>query len=210
MTKKSWTLTIETDRLILRPQQPSDYEAWYAAFAGRSPSQHQYDEGQINLVGCDTDWFADVCQRHQAQALSDYAYIFSIFCRQTQRHLGYVDLSTIQREEKQWANLGYSIHNQYWRQGFGKEAVGAALAAGFELLGYHRIEAAINLDNYASIALAQSVGLHQECIRRGFYYENDRWVDHVIYVALPSDLGLEEKAPERSLARYPDYLNQKL
>ncbi|NEQ97380.1 MAG: GNAT family N-acetyltransferase, partial [Cyanothece sp. SIO2G6] len=83
----------------------------------------------------------------------------------------------------------------YWRQGFGREAVKAALIGGFEHLGYHRIEAAINLDNHPSIALAQSVGLQQECVRRGFYYENGQWVDHVIYVVLPSDLGLAENPP---------------
>lgn len=71
----------------------------------------------------------------------------------------------------------------------------AALRVEFENLGYHRIEAAINLDNHLSIALAQSVGLQKECIRRGFYYENEQWVDHLIYVALPSDLGLVEKPP---------------
>ena len=53
----------------------------------------------------------------------------------------------------------------------------------------------INLDNQASIALAQSVGMQKECIRRGFFYENEQWVDHFIYVALPSDLGLVEKPP---------------
>lgn len=187
MRKISWALTIETERLILRPLEPSDYEAWYTGFANRLPQQSQYDEGQICLEDYDRDWFVDLCDRHQAQALSDYAYIFGVFSKQTGQHLGFVDLSTIQREEKQWANLGYSIHNQYWQQGFGKESVKALLRAGFETLGYHRIEAAINLDNHLSIALAQSVGLIKECIRREFYYENDQWVDHIIYVALSSD-----------------------
>ena len=76
-----------------------------------------------------------------------------------------------------------------------KEAVRAALIAGFDRLDYHRIEAAINLDNQASIALAQSVGMQKECIRRGFLYENEQWVDHLIYVALPHDLSLSEKSP---------------
>jgi [ribosomal protein S5]-alanine N-acetyltransferase len=190
-----WTLKIETKRLILRPQTADDYQSWYASHAERLPSQSPYDEGQISLDNCDANWFAELCQRHQQQAAIDYAYIFAIFSKQTDRHLGYVDISTIQREEKQWANLGYSIHNQYWRQGFGKEAIKAAVIAGFEHLGYHRIEAAINLDNHQSIALAQSVGLQQECVRRGFYYENERWVDHLIYVALPSDFGLVERSP---------------
>ncbi len=196
MSEAAWTLRIETERLILRPQNSSDYETWHTGFSSRLPQQCQYDEGQVSLEGCDLDWFSSLCDHHQEQALKDYAYIFGVFLKQTNQHLGNVDLSTIYREEKQWANLGYSIHNQYWKQGFGKEAVKAALIAGFENLGYHRIEAAINLDNYPSIALARSVGLQEECIRRGFYYENEQWVDHVIYVVLPSDLGLVEKPPE--------------
>jgi [ribosomal protein S5]-alanine N-acetyltransferase len=195
MSQTDWTLKIETERLILRPQQPDDYQSWLGGFADRLPQQSKYDEGAINLDNFDQDWFENSCKFHQEQALSDYAYIFGIFSKQTNQHLGYADLSTIQREEKQWANLGYSIHNQYWKQGFGKEAITAAMIAGFETLGYHRIEAAINLDNHSSIALVESVGLIKECIRRGFYYENEQWVDHLIYAAIPSDFGLVEQPP---------------
>jgi [ribosomal protein S5]-alanine N-acetyltransferase len=196
MDEVSWNLTVETERLILRPQELNDYESWYAGFDGRSLSQHQYDDGWVNLEHCDRQWFADLCQRHQQQALSDEVYVFGIFHRDTNQHLGNIDLSTLHRREYQWAILGYEIHNQYWQQGFGKEAVRASSIAGFEHLGYHRIEAAINLDNQPSIALAKSVGMQQECIRRRFYYEDRQWVDHWIYVAMPSDLGLPEKPPE--------------
>ena len=199
MSAIAWPLTIETERLILRAQRPSDYDAWRAGFAGRLPSQSPYDEGLVDLTDCDENWFVGLCERHQAQAISDAAYIFGVFSRLIHQHLGHVDLSTIQREEKQWANLGYSIHNQHWRQGFGKEAVSAVLKVGFETLGYHRIEAAINLDNYPSIALAQAVGLQREGMRRGFYYENGQWVDHLIYVALPTDVGLIERPPAIAL-----------
>lgn len=191
----SWILTINTERLILRPQQSSDYDSWYAGFASRLPKQHKYDEGQVDLNHCDLAWFSELCQRHQKLSLNDEVYVFGVFSRQTNQHLGNIDLSTIRRQENQWANLGYSIHNRYWRQGFGKEAVRAALVAGFNELSYHRIEAAINLDNHASIALAQSVGMKKECIRRGFIYEDDQWVDHLIYVVIPSDLDLVEQPP---------------
>lgn len=62
--------------------------------------------------------------------------------------------------------IGYEIHNQHWRKAIAKEAVQAALIAGFESLGYHGIEAIINLDNQASIGLAESVGMQKECIRQ--------------------------------------------
>jgi [ribosomal protein S5]-alanine N-acetyltransferase len=195
MVETAWTLTIDTARTIVRPQQLSDYESWYAGFSGRLAKQHQYDDGWVSLEKCDRQWFADLCQHHQQLAIADRVYIFGIFSRQTNEHLGNIDISIIRREENQWANLGYEIHNQYWRKGFGKEAVRAAIVAGFETLNYHRIEACINLDNQASIGLAQCVGMQKECIRRGFFYENEQWVDHFIYVALPFDFGLVAKPP---------------
>lgn len=195
MVETCWTLTIHTERLILRPQQPSDYEIWHAGFSNRLPSQHHYDDGLVSLAHCDQKWFEGLCQRQQQQAIADRMYVLGVFSHQTGQHLGNIDISTIRRKENQWAILGYEIHNQHWNQGFGKEAVRAALIVGFEMLSYHRIEAAINLDNQASIALAQSIGMQRECIRRGFFYENGQWVDHFIYVAVPSDLDLIEQPP---------------
>ena len=195
MSKDHWNLTLSTERLIIRPLQPSDYEAWYAGFINRLPNQRKHDAGFIDLEGCDLEWFIKLCQRHQELALTDQVYIFGIFLQKTNQHLGNIDISTIRRKENQWANLGYVIHNQHQRQGYGVEAVGKALTAGFEELNYHRIEAAINLDNEPSIALAKSVGMKKECVRLGFYYENEQWVDRFIYVAFPSDFGLVKKPP---------------
>ena len=199
ISKTSWTMTINTKRLIVRPQQADDYQSWYAGFMGRLPKQHQYDAGKLDMNGCDSAWFADLCDRHQELALKDDTYVFGVFNRQTNQHLGNIDLSTIRRQENQWANLGYSIHNQYQRQGFGKEATQAVLRAGFEQLNYHRVEAAINLDNSVSIAFAESIKMKKECMRKGFYYEQQQWRDHLIYVAIPADFGLDEKPPEELL-----------
>lgn len=37
--------------------------------------------------------------------------------------------------------------------------------------------------------------MKKECMRLGFFYENEQWVEHLIYVALPSDFGLANKPP---------------
>jgi ribosomal-protein-alanine N-acetyltransferase len=199
LTEISWPITLETERLVLRSLEPSDYQACHNALDGQLPKQHQYDYGHVDLGELDANWFADACKLHRESALIDYCYNWVVFHKQTHQHLGTIDLSTIKRDVFQWANLGYVIHNQFWRQGFGKEAVTAAVKAGFEHLHYHRIEAAINLDNHASIALVESVGLQRECIRRAYWYENEQWVDHLIYVALPGDFGVSEKPPSVSV-----------
>lgn len=192
----TWNVTLDTERLVLRPLQPADYMVWYAGFSRRLPAQRPYDPGRVDLTGCNQEWFNALCQRHQRLAIDDQVYIWGIFLRTTGIHLGAIDIATIRRAENQWANLGYSIHNQHWRQGFAKEAVKIALVAGFQDLHYHRIEAAINVDNHPSIALARALGMQHEGMRRGFFYEHDAWADHVIYASIPSDVGLPEVVPQ--------------
>ena len=178
---KKFNVFIETDRLVIRPLEKGDYISWLSAFENRLPSQHQYDEGKIDMSICTKDWFGDLVDRHQRLASEDKVYIFGVFRKEDLAHIGSVDFSTMLRDEFQWARFGYTIHNQFWLQGYGKEAVNAAIMLAFNKLNYHRIEAHINLDNFPSIKLAESVGLQFECIRKGFIYEFDEWTDHLIY-----------------------------
>lgn len=172
---------IETDRLVIRPLEREDYTPWITEFENRFPSQHKYDEGKIDMSVCTKDWFGDLVDNHQRMALDDKVYVFGIFRKEDKIHIGSIDFSTIMREDFQWARFGYSIHNQFWRQGYAKEAVKAAIILAFEKLNFHRIEAHINLDNTPSVRLAESVGMQFECIRKGFIYEFDEWTDHLIY-----------------------------
>ncbi len=88
MSAIAWPLTIETERLILRSHQPSDFDAWRADLAGRLPQQSPYDEGPVDLARCDADWFVGLCERHHAQASRDDAYIFGVFSQLTHQQLG--------------------------------------------------------------------------------------------------------------------------
>ena len=175
-------ISIETERLVIRLLEEEDYASWLTEYENRLPSQHPYDEGKIDMSICTKTWFRDLVMQHEQMAVDDKVYVFGIFKKVDNRHLGFVDFSTIMRREFQWARFGYTIHNHFWRQGFGKEAVTAAIELAFEKLQYHRIEAHINLDNQASIKLAESVGMVYECTRKGFIYEDDKWTDHLIYV----------------------------
>jgi [ribosomal protein S5]-alanine N-acetyltransferase len=174
-------MIIETERLVIRPPQESDYEAWLHAVNNRLPSQHKYDVGKTDRSRCTKEWFANLVENFQHEALRDTTYVFDLFHKEHGYHIGTVDLATLARAELHWARVGYTLHNQYWRNGYAKEALQAVLQLAFTELKFHRIEAHINLDNEASIELAKSVGMEFECIRKGFLFENDEWVDHLIY-----------------------------
>ncbi|NDI33976.1 GNAT family N-acetyltransferase [Chengkuizengella sediminis] len=171
----------ETKRLFIRPLQERDYKNWLNEFNNRLPSQHKYDVGRIDMSECTREWFTNLVENHQQIAINDIAHVFAVFRKDDGKHLGTVDFSTLARGDFQWARIGYTIHNQYWQKGYGKEAVSEALHIAFKKLNFHRVEAHINLDNSASIHLAKSVGMEFECIRKGFIFEHDEWTDHRVY-----------------------------
>jgi [ribosomal protein S5]-alanine N-acetyltransferase len=178
---KGFSTYSETERLIIRPLTISDYQNWLTAFEQRLASQTRHDEGRMDMSECTEEWFTNLVVKHQKLAETDVAHVFAVFRKEDQTHLGMIDFSTLARDDFQWGRLGYTIHNQHWKKGYGKEAVKEALNMAFTKLNFHRIEAHINLDNTPSMKLAESVGMEFECVRKGFIFENGEWTDHLIY-----------------------------
>ncbi len=181
MKEEKFEHSLETERLVIRPLKKEDYNEWLFGFENRFPSQSHHDQGKIDMSGCTREWFHYLVDKHQKFALEDTAHIFGVFRKEDGRHLGMIDFSTLARDDFQWGRIGYTIHNQYWKKGYGREAVYEALLIAFDYLNFHRIEAHINLDNTTSIKLVKSVGMKFECFRKGFIFENNEWTDHLIY-----------------------------
>lgn len=171
----------ETKRLRIRPLKVEDYLAWLSGCNNRLPSQHRHDEGNRDMSECSMEWYVSLIQKHQELAMNDNVYAYGLFLKADGSHVGMIDFMTLVRSEFQWGCIGYTIHNQYWRNGYGKEAVLKALDIASSDLNFHRIEAHINVDNEASIRLAQSAGLEYECTRKGFIFEFGEWTDNLIY-----------------------------
>ncbi|MGV3465590.1 MAG: GNAT family N-acetyltransferase [Heyndrickxia sp.] len=175
-------LIIETNRLIIRPYTIEDYENWYTNYDRRLPSQYEYDDGRpLDMPLSTKEWFSKWINGFSQSAVMDDTYVFGIFRKGDGVNVGKLEISTILRKDYQWAMMGYSIHNQFWKNGYATESVTKATEAFFEHLDYHRIELHINVDNQPSIKLAERTGFHFECVRKEFSYEDGKWRDFVIY-----------------------------
>ena len=71
----------------------------------------------------------------------------------------------------------YAFHRQL-RKGFMKLGVLQAIAIAFKELKLHRLEANIQPENNASIALAKSCGFTKEGFSPKFIKKNGQWKDH--------------------------------
>ncbi|HEV7375747.1 MAG TPA: GNAT family protein [Pyrinomonadaceae bacterium] len=92
--------------------------------------------------------------------------------------VGSINLSQIFRGGFQNAYMGYYIGAQYAGQGYMTEAIQLTLRYAFEHLKLHRIEANIQPENIASIALARRAGFVREGYSERYLKICGRWRDH--------------------------------
>ena len=96
----------------------------------------------------------------------------------TREMVGVVELQDIFRGDFQNAYLTYYVFEGQQRQGLMKAAVEQVIAKAFGPMKLHRLEANIQPDNTASIALVKACGFEKEGLSRQFLRKNGEWKDH--------------------------------
>jgi ribosomal-protein-alanine N-acetyltransferase len=92
--------------------------------------------------------------------------------------VGVVDINEIVGGAFQSAYLGYYGMLTFSRQGLMTEALRAAVSYAFQDLGLHRLEANIQPENIASIALVRRLGFRKEGFSPGYLRIDGQWRDH--------------------------------
>lgn len=129
---------------------------------------------------CTEDWFSDLVAKRQKLRETDQVYIVAIFDKKN-HHLGMIDIATLARDQMDWGEIGYFVHNNFWRRGYAFEALSAILEVAKDELNFHRIEAHVNVDNVLSAALLKKLGFKFEIIRKNFIFEDNYWIDQKVF-----------------------------
>lgn len=111
-----------------------------------------------------------------------------LVCRRSDLAIvGFFNLSQIVRRSLQSAYLGYAVGKPYAGQGYMREAIQLVLRYAFTDLRLHRVEANIQPDNRASIALASGAGFRREGFSPRYLKIAGRWRDHERWAILADD-----------------------
>ncbi len=174
-------IVAETDRLFIRPLVLDDYNHFLKGYQQSFPPKNRFDDGLFDTDFMTKEWYEGLLARRKREAETDYSYMFNIFRKADGASVGACNITPHLREDFQYARIGYTIHNQFWNNGYATETVCAMVKIGFEKLGLHRLEAHVNLDNPASKRVLQKAGFRFECIREKFILEDGVWTDNEIY-----------------------------
>ncbi|MFE7665275.1 GNAT family N-acetyltransferase [Streptomyces celluloflavus] len=190
-------LTLTTDRLVLRPFEPSDAAAVHAACQEPDiprwtsvPSPYGLQDAE-RFVGTASSegWRDDTTYGFAVTAKADGSLVGA---------MALVRLAQLRTSERQ-AELGYWTTKEHRGQGYTAEAARAVARWAFRDLGVERLEWLAEAGNHGSRAVARKVGFQMEgTLRARLLHEGTRrdcWIGSL----LPSDLP-EPAGPARTAA----------
>ena len=144
-------ITLQTERLILRPVDPErDFEPWARAMA---------DERTVRFTGGQVMDRAQAW-RHMASIIGHWSIrgygFFSVESRETGEWLGRV--GPWYPEGWPAPEVGWTISPEHWGKGYATEAGSAAIDYVFRNLGWQRVVHVILQGNEQSVAVARKLG----------------------------------------------------
>ena len=87
--------------------------------------------------------------------------------------------------------IGWTVHKNYWRRGYGTEMGKAILRLGFEYLNLHRIISGCYALNTASYKIMERIGMRREAhfikSKKGNSMLNYEWYDEFQYAILQDE-----------------------
>ena len=169
------------DDVSLRAMRADDWEAIHS-FA-RLAVVYRYQPWEPNTV--------DQTRAYVAAAAAAYAEESqSRFYRSALRSDGLiVGLAEVNIRSSRWrcAEIGYTVHPEYWRRGYGTQIAGLAIEFAFTDLRMHRVEATCDPRNIWSTRILENVGMTHEGTLRHTMELPDGWRDSHMFSILDEE-----------------------
>jgi len=162
----------ETERLIAAAYSLDFIEPLYQL--KQFPETHRYNYSKVPSR-------KEVIQ--YVRTFADYNYQeprgrmeLALIHKQTQQYIGFIGFKSESYKPDGIAEIYYTLHRDYFRQGLGTEAVRAMLNYGFRHLRLHRIWAGATCENRASWSIMEKLGMQRESLWRKDRPKPGEWI----------------------------------
>ena len=152
-------LTLETERLILRPLEISDAEAMFAM--DNNPNVHKYLWQQPTQELNET---IKIIKMVQKQYEENKIGRFATIIKETSELIGWTGIKFVndhvENGNTNFYDYGYRLNEKFWNKGFATEASKAWLEHGFNQMNIQEMNAYTHAENGASNHVLQKVGFN--------------------------------------------------
>lgn len=154
------SLTLTTERLILRKLAVSDYKDMYEY--SKMPITSRY----LLWLPHETPRFTKKYLSYlQGQYRSGAFHDFAIVEKLSGKMIGTCGFTSFDLTNNS-AEVGYVLSPDFWGNGYAAEALRCVMCFGFRELDLHRMEAKIMDGNTASMRVAEKCGMRREAVHR--------------------------------------------
>lgn len=172
----------------LRPPSMADYGAWAELRAlsreHLKPWEPLWPRDELTRGS-----FRRRIRHYQREMREDLGYSYFVFRHADDVLMGGISLSNLRRGVTQAASLGYWLGLPHVRRGHMTDAVLTLRRHAFQVLKLHRIEAASQPNNLASISVLDRCGFAREGLARDYLKINGEWQDHLLFAVIDKDHG---------------------
>ena len=171
---------LETERLLLRPYTPDDFDALLAMHSRPDVARYLYWEPRTEAEVRTTleKKVASRAIRSEGDVLA-----FAVVLKATDEVVADVVLQLISEEHRQ-GEVGFIVHPDHQGHGYATEASRALLRLGFEDLKLHRVIGHLEARNAASARVLEKIGMRREAHFVENEYVKGEWQSGIVYAIL--------------------------
>lgn len=148
---------LETERLILRRQLPTDVDDLWAIYCDPAVVRHIPDAARTREeTQRELAWHEHGHPRHPELGL------WAAIHKATGRYIGRCGLLPWAIDGQDEVEVAFLFAQKFWGQGLGTEVAQAIATYGFAQLGLTRLICLIEPGNQASVRVAEKLGMHFE------------------------------------------------
>ncbi len=176
-------LPVDTARLRLRRYSQDDAGPLFELFSDPAVVRYLYSEpwGPGNVDEALAKRLGPVAFGHEGDELKLAAEL-----RDTGQFVG--DMSLFHRSDRdRRGEIGYVVGPRFAGRGLASEGAVALCAMGFEIVGFHRIEAQCDARNLASARVMAKIGMRREAHLRENEFLKGEWTDGLLYALLADE-----------------------
>ena len=146
-------IILETERLILREMEDSDFDALKRVISDPETMKYYYKPYDDDGVHRWLDW----CK----SSYEKYGFgLWAVVLKETGEMIGDCGLTLQSIDEKMLPEIGYHIRKDCQRKGYAKEAASAVRDWAFEHTDYPSLYSYCKYTNEASYKTAEAIGMH--------------------------------------------------
>jgi RimJ/RimL family protein N-acetyltransferase len=162
---------LTTPRLTLRGLQADDAAALLEVLGDRQVTRYHSMPTMASLAEAE-----GALARLAARFEAGEAIRWAIQSHTERQLIGTIGLLHVVAEHYR-GEIGYELGSRWWGQGLIPEAAAAVIDYAFSVLGLHRIEAGVLVDNQASVRVLEKLGFREEGTLRHYLHLKGRFED---------------------------------